>query len=82
MTTTEKPAGADAGDRFEPVASRVDFVALEHDTLRWWGEKDVSTRYRAKNEKSDKRFSFMDGPITAHNPMGVHPPRGRARLLA
>ena len=78
MTTTEKPAGADAGDRFEPVASRVDFVALEHDTLRWWDENDVSTRYRAKNEKSDKRFSFMDGPITANNPMGVHHAWGRA----
>ena len=80
MTTTDKPAGPDArdsSDRFEPVNSRVDFVAMEHDTLRWWNENDINARYRAKNEKSTKRFSFIDGPITANGPMGVHHAWGR-----
>ena len=80
MTTTDKPAGPDARDssnRFEPVNSRVDFVAMEHDTLRWWNENDINARYRAKNENSPKRFSFIDGPITANGPMGVHHAWGR-----
>jgi isoleucyl-tRNA synthetase len=30
-----------------------------------------------RNENSGKRFSFIDGPITANNPMGVHHAWGR-----
>ncbi|MBT4514718.1 MAG: isoleucine--tRNA ligase [Chloroflexi bacterium] len=83
MTTTDRPAGsddsgaADSKDRFAPVDSRVDFVAMENDTLQWWNENDMNARYRAKNEKAKKRFSFIDGPITANNPMGVHHAWGR-----
>ena len=32
----------------------------------------------SKNENSDKRYSFIDGPITANNPMGVHHAWGRS----
>jgi isoleucyl-tRNA synthetase len=76
MTTIDQPAGST--DRFAPVESRVDFVAMEQETLKWWNENDMNARYRAKNENVEKRFSFIDGPITANNPMGVHHAWGRA----
>ncbi len=34
-------------------------------------------RYLRKNEDAKERFSFLDGPITANNPMGVHHAWGR-----
>ena len=36
-----------------------------------------STTLRAQLATSEKRFSFIDGPITANNPMGVHHAWGR-----
>jgi len=33
--------------------------------------------YLRRNEHSDKQYSFLDGPITANNPMGVHHAWGR-----
>lgn len=69
---------------FEPVAGEhdVDFVALERKWLtRWYATDDAGTsiidRYLTRNESSEKRFSFIDGPITANNPMGVHHAWGR-----
>ncbi len=76
MTMTDRPAGST--DRFAPVDSRVDFVAMEQDMLKWWDQNDMNARYRAKNDNAEKRFSFIDGPITANNPMGVHHAWGRA----
>jgi isoleucyl-tRNA synthetase len=55
----------------------VDFVALERDTLAWWHEKGIVQKYLHRNDASPKRFSFIDGPITANNPMGVHHAWGR-----
>ena len=34
-------------------------------------------RYLARNADSERRYSFLDGPITANNPMGVHHAWGR-----
>ena len=34
-------------------------------------------RYLARNAASERRWSFLDGPITANNPMGVHHAWGR-----
>ena len=34
-------------------------------------------RLRERLANSEKRFSFVDGPITANNPMGVHHAWGR-----
>ncbi len=63
---------------FEPVPTRVDFVALEHDVQRFWDENDVMQKYLQRNANAEKRWSFMDGPITANNPMGVHHAWGRS----
>ena len=63
---------------FDPVSSRVDFVALEQDTIKSWNERDIPMKYRERNENADKTYSFIDGPITANNPMGVHHAWGRS----
>ena len=63
---------------FEPVNSRVDFAAMERATIDWWNDNDIPLKYRQRNEESDRRYSFIDGPITANNPMGVHHAWGRS----
>ncbi|MCI0813156.1 MAG: class I tRNA ligase family protein, partial [Chloroflexi bacterium] len=62
---------------FKPVDSKVDFPALEERILSWWEENDIPAKYRRRNEGAEKRSSFIDGPITANNPMGVHHAWGR-----
>ena len=62
---------------FSPVTPRVDFIALEHELLRWWDEAGIVGQYLRRNEASERRHSFIDGPITANNPMGVHHAWGR-----
>ena len=63
---------------FKPVASKVDFPAMERETLAWWEENGIQEKYLRRNEASPDRYSFIDGPITANNPMGVHHAWGRA----
>ena len=70
---TDQPAGG----VFSPVTPRVDFVALEKEQLRWWDEAGIVGRYLRRNEAAARRYSFIDGPITANNPMGVHHAWGR-----
>ena len=62
---------------FDPVDPRVDFPDMERELLAWWDENDIPRKYRQRNEGSGKRYSFIDGPITANNPMGVHHAWGR-----
>ena len=62
---------------FGPVSSRIDFPALERDVLAWWQQNRVLERYLRRNDAAAQRWSFLDGPITANNPMGVHHAWGR-----
>ncbi|MFW6074065.1 MAG: isoleucine--tRNA ligase [Chloroflexota bacterium] len=62
---------------FQQVDTRVDFPKLERDRLHWWYATGVVEDYLEKNDDSDERWSFLDGPITANNPMGVHHAWGR-----
>ena len=62
---------------FEPVTSKPDLVAQEHESLAIWRDRRTFARLRAKNA-GGPRWSFLDGPITANNPMGVHHAWGRA----
>ena len=62
--------------QFKKVNSKVDFIALEHEMLKKWDEEDTFNTLRKKNE-GNKVWSFLDGPITANNPMGVHHAWGR-----
>jgi len=62
--------------RFEKVETQVDFPARERAILRFWDERQMFAKLRAKNA-GRPRWSFLDGPITANNPMGVHHAWGR-----
>jgi isoleucyl-tRNA synthetase len=62
---------------FRTVTSKPDFVAQEHEVLAQWQERRTFARLRAQNA-GGPRWSFLDGPITANNPMGVHHAWGRA----
>jgi len=53
-----------------------DFVRGEHDVLKLWAEQDTFKELRRKNA-GKPRWNFLDGPITANNPMGVHHAWGR-----
>jgi len=62
---------------FREVPSNVDFVAQEREMLTLWKEKRSFQKLRDIH-KNDPHWSFIDGPITANNPMGVHHGWGRA----
>lgn len=61
---------------FKPVPSHVDFIAQEHDVLKFW-EENQSFQKLVELRRDSPRWSFIDGPITANNPMGVHHGWGR-----
>jgi len=62
---------------FKPVEGKMDFVGMEKKWLKHWYGDGIVDKYLAKNKKSKKTFSYLDGPITANNPMGVHHAWGR-----
>jgi isoleucyl-tRNA synthetase len=66
-----------AGRTFKQVDTRADFPAMERERLAWWYGSGVVEQYLTKNDDSETRWSFLDGPITANNPMGVHHAWGR-----
>jgi isoleucyl-tRNA synthetase len=61
---------------YQPVPSTVDFPALERDILTFWERSRAFEKLVARNADGP-RWSFIDGPITANNPMGVHHAWGR-----
>ena len=61
---------------YKPVSSKVDFIKLEHKQLKFWEDQDIFNKRREQNANGP-RWSFLDGPITANNPMGVHHAWGR-----
>src|SRR5688572_21862890 len=63
--------------KLQNVDNRHDFVDMEKRLLGWWKEKGIESKYFEKNKGSKKNFSFIDGPITANNPMGLHHAWGR-----
>ncbi len=62
---------------FKPVSTSINFPEMEKTILKYWYSKGIDKKYREKNTASTERFSFLDGPITANNPMGVHHAWGR-----
>lgn len=62
---------------FEKVETQnVDFPKLEREMLQFWHEQGIFERLRQQNGNGQP-WSFLDGPITANNPMGVHHAWGR-----
>jgi len=62
---------------FKPISPKPDFVEVEHRVLEFWEKHNILQKYLHRNDIATKRFSFLDGPITANNPMGVHHAWGR-----
>ncbi|MEI7687199.1 MAG: isoleucine--tRNA ligase, partial [Planctomycetota bacterium] len=60
----------------DKVDTQVDFPALERQILQYWDTTHAFEKLRDKNRGKPK-WSFLDGPITANNPMGVHHAWGR-----
>ena len=58
------------------VNPQVDFIKLENTILNFWEKNDIFKKRVALNQ-GKKPWSFIDGPITANNPMGVHHAWGR-----
>jgi isoleucyl-tRNA synthetase len=61
---------------FEKVDPHPDFPALERRILALWDRLGAFEKLKARNRGKPK-WSFLDGPITANNPMGVHHAWGR-----
>jgi isoleucyl-tRNA synthetase len=61
---------------FAPLPPVPDHPALEREVLERWATERTFERLRELNA-GGPRFSFVDGPITANNAMGVHHAWGR-----
>ena len=61
---------------FRPVNAKPDLIGAEHEMLARWRDRRTFARLRAQNADGP-HWSFLDGPITANNPMGVHHAWGR-----
>jgi len=61
---------------FKPLPSVPDHPALEREILERWDDEGTFRKLREQNAGGPS-FSFIDGPITANNPMGVHHAWGR-----
>ncbi len=54
----------------------MDFPKIEKKILDFWEKNRIFEKLRKKNQ-GKKRWAFLDGPITANSPMGVHHAWGR-----
>jgi len=61
---------------FQDVPSKVDFPAQERDLIAFWQATRAFEKMRELH-RNDPPWQFIDGPITANNPMGVHHGWGR-----
>ena len=61
---------------FKEVPSKVDFPAQERQLLAFWRDARAFAAL-CELHRADPHWSFIDGPITANNPMGVHHGWGR-----
>ncbi|MBI3920286.1 MAG: isoleucine--tRNA ligase [Armatimonadetes bacterium] len=61
---------------FKPFEGQVDYPKLELEILGFWEENRIFDKFADKN-RGKPLWSFIDGPITANNAMGVHHAWGR-----
>ena len=75
MADAETPSPTEG--LFQKVETQnVDFPARERAILKFWEEHGTFEKRKARNAGKPP-WSFLDGPITANNPMGVHHAWGR-----
>ena len=58
------------------VEPNFNFINMEHNIMKFWEDEKCFQELLEKN-KDGKKFKFLDGPITANNPMGIHHAWGR-----
>ncbi len=61
---------------FKLSSPTLSLVDMEHRILAFWERERIFELRRAANRDGEP-WSFLDGPITANNPMGVHHAWGR-----
>ena len=61
---------------YRPIAEKPDHAAIEHAILELW-ERERTFEQLREQIRGGEPYSFIDGPITANNPMGVHHAWGR-----
>src|SRR5881296_3368399 len=61
---------------FDKVETQVDFPAQERAILDFW-QGTAAFEKLCRQNRGKPPWSFLDGPITANNPMGVHHAWGR-----
>lgn len=59
------------------ISLNYEFAKNEKEILKLWEDKDYFSKLKEKN-KNGKKYRFIDGPITANNPMGIHHAWGRS----
>ena len=60
----------------EKFDTKYSFAENEKKILNFWEENECFKKLKKKNENGPK-YRFIDGPITANNPMGIHHTWGR-----
>jgi isoleucyl-tRNA synthetase len=63
---------------YEKSNKMPDLPEMELEILDLWKKTDAFKKLIEKNKNKEERWSFLDGPITANNPMGVHHAWGRS----
>ncbi len=61
---------------FSQVPRQPDHREIEPRILRFWQDRGIFAKLVEQN-RGKAKFRFLDGPITANNPMGVHHAWGR-----
>ena len=62
---------------FQDVPAKIDdYAKQEHEVLQLWKDTDAFQTLRTLHAGQPK-WSFLDGPVTANNPLGVHHGWGR-----
>jgi len=61
---------------FAKVETSINFAAQENEILAFWDKMRAFEKLQ-ELRANGPRWSFLDGPITANNPMGVHHAWGR-----
>jgi len=63
--------------QFRPLDSTFNWLEVENEVSQLWAENDIFKKVLERQKDFNDKFSFIDGPVTANNPMGVHTARGR-----
>lgn len=63
---------------YKPLDSKIDISELEQEVQKFWKKTNAYwKRVEIQSNEERPHWTFIDGPITANNPMGVHHAWGR-----